>query len=248
MEINGKQDIAAPRAMVWDALNDPAILKKCLPGCESVERVSPEEFKVVLAAAIGPLRARFNGVLRITEAAAPVSCVMVFEGQGGAIGFGKGNSSVKLEETAGGTELSYSAKAEVGGKLAQVGSRLIDSFAKKMSDDFFNAFRKQVVPASTAAAPVTPGPTLADTSSSATSSAGSTAPARLHAQPVKPPQAQAALEQDPVHAAQPVQPAYFPQGAHVHASRLDAIVPGWWLFAAATFGAAAAIAGANFIR
>ncbi|NUZ07293.1 SRPBCC family protein [Piscinibacter koreensis] len=147
MEITGLQQIPAPRQVVWDALNDPAVLKQCLPGCESVERTSPDEFKVIVAAAIGPLKARFNGLLKITEARPPESCVMVFEGQGGAVGFGKGTSSVSLRDADGGTELAYTAKAQVGGKLAQVGSRLIDSVARKMSDDFFKAFRKQVAPA-----------------------------------------------------------------------------------------------------
>ena len=143
MEITGTQLIAAPRAEVWNALNDPAVLRKCLPGCESVERSAADEFKVIVVSAIGPLRARFNGMLRLTEVQAPRSCVMMFEGQGGAVGFGKGSSAVTLQEKDGRTELSYSAHAQVGGKLAQVGSRLIDSVARKMSDDFFKAFHRQ---------------------------------------------------------------------------------------------------------
>lgn len=141
MEITGNQLIAAPRQRVWDALNDPEILKASLPGCQSVDRSAPDEFKVVMAAAIGPLRARFNGTLKMTEVQAPAFCTLVFEGQGGAVGFGKGHSSVRLTEVDGQTELSYTAEAQVGGKLAQVGSRLIDSVARKMSDDFFNAFK-----------------------------------------------------------------------------------------------------------
>ncbi len=156
MEITGTQTVPAPRQAVWDALNDPGVLKACLPGCESVERTSPEEFRVVVAAAIGPLRARFNGVLRMTESHPPQSCTMVFEGQGGAVGFGKGSSDVTLNETPEGTELTYSAKAQVGGKLAQVGSRLIDSVARKMSDDFFKAFRQQLSPAAPAAPAAAP--------------------------------------------------------------------------------------------
>jgi carbon monoxide dehydrogenase subunit G len=143
MEITGTQVIAASRADVWSALNDPAVLRQCLPGCESVERGAADEFKVIVVSAIGPLRARFNGMLRLTQVQAPSSCVMVFEGQGGAVGFGKGSSAVTLREKDGQTELSYSAQAQVGGKLAQVGSRLIDSVARKMSDDFFKAFRRQ---------------------------------------------------------------------------------------------------------
>ena len=149
MQITGSQSIAAPRHQVWAALNDPAILKGCLPGCESVERVSPELFRVVVVSAIGPLRAKFNGDLRLTQAQPPESCVMVFEGQGGAVGFGKGQATVELLDVGSATELRYSAQAQVGGKLAQIGSRLIDSVARKMSDDFFEAFRKLVVPTPT---------------------------------------------------------------------------------------------------
>jgi len=146
MEILGHQLISAPRQKVWDALNDPLILKECLPGCESVEQLSSEEFRVVIKTAIGPLKARFQGSLKISEAKVPESCVMHFEGQGGAIGFGKGTASVTLKEAADGTDLSYEAKAQIGGKLAQVGSRLIDSVAKKMADDFFKAFQIAVGP------------------------------------------------------------------------------------------------------
>ena len=144
MEILGSQIIPASQQAVWDGLNSPDVLKKCLPGCESVELVSPDVFKVVITAAIGPLKAKFNGTLNVTEANAPHSCVLIFEGQGGAVGFGKGSSSVTLKPVDGGTELTYSAQAHVGGKLAQIGSRLIDSVAKKMSDDFFKAFNKEL--------------------------------------------------------------------------------------------------------
>ncbi len=146
MEITGQQLIPAPRQQVWDALTDPVVLKACLPGCESVERMSPERFEVVITSAIGPLRARFKGSLTLTDIVAPQSCVMVFEGQGGAIGFGKGTSRVELSETNEGTALDYRAEAQVGGKLAQVGGRLIDSVARKMSDDFFRAFKRELVP------------------------------------------------------------------------------------------------------
>ncbi len=144
MEILGSQIIPANQQAVWDALNSPEVLKKCLPGCESVERVSPDLFKVIITAAIGPLKAKFNGTLNVTEPNAPNSCVLIFEGQGGAVGFGKGSSTVTLKTVENGTELTYSAQAHVGGKLAQIGSRLIDSVAKKMSDDFFKAFNKEL--------------------------------------------------------------------------------------------------------
>ena len=144
MEILGSQIIPANQQAVWDALNSPEVLKKCLPGCESVELLSPDLFKVIITAAIGPLKAKFNGTLKVTEANAPQSCVLIFEGQGGAVGFGKGSSTVTLKTVENGTELTYSAQAHVGGKLAQIGSRLIDSVAKKMSDDFFKAFNKEL--------------------------------------------------------------------------------------------------------
>ena len=105
MEILGSQVIPASQQAVWDALNSPEVLKKCLPGCESVELVSPNLFKVVITAAIGPLKAKFNGTLNVTEAVPPQSCVLIFEGQGGAVGFGKGSSSVSLSAVEGGTEL-----------------------------------------------------------------------------------------------------------------------------------------------
>jgi hypothetical protein len=221
MEITGTQAIAAPRSRVWDALNDPAVLKRCLPGCESVERSSPDEFKVVVAVAIGPLRARFNGTLRIAEADPPKACVMVFEGQGGPVGFGKGTSTVTLSETPAGTELAYSAKAQVGGKLAQVGSRLIDSVAKKMSDDFFTAFREQLAP--TPAPRAEPGvPPPAATPAPAAAPTAFAAPA-------------ARMPADAPTATLPARP-----GA--------TLVPGWWLAVAAAVGAAAAIAGAVLVR
>jgi carbon monoxide dehydrogenase subunit G len=144
MEILGSQIIPASQQAVWDALNSPEVLKKCLPGCESVELVSPDLFQVLITVAIGPLKAKFKGTLHVTEINEPQSCVLVFEGQGGAVGFGKGSSSVSLKTVEGGTELTYSAQAHVGGKLAQIGSRLIDSVAKKMSDDFFKAFNQEL--------------------------------------------------------------------------------------------------------
>lgn len=157
MEITGTQLIAATRAEVWKALNDPVVLRKCLPGCESVERGAEDEFKVIVVSAIGPLRAKFNGLLRLTQVQAPDSCVMVFEGQGGAVGFGKGSSTVTLRDKEDRTELSYSAQAQVGGKLAQVGSRLIDSVARKMSDDFFKAFHRHFEVPEPAPAPLPVG-------------------------------------------------------------------------------------------
>jgi carbon monoxide dehydrogenase subunit G len=235
MEITGTQVIPAPRSRVWDALNDPSILKACLPGCESVERTGPEGFKVVVAAAIGPLRARFNGALKITEAQAPQSCVMVFEGQGGAVGFGKGSSSVDLRETADGTELSYSAKAQVGGKLAQVGSRLIDSVAKKMSDDFFESLRRQMQPPAAPEAARTSAvgaETRVETPADAASDAApvAKAPAAPAAAPASTPASTSAA------AAAPQAPAATAQ------------VPAWWLAVAVLLGSLTTLAGGLLLR
>jgi uncharacterized protein len=146
MQLSGTQQINASVHTVWTALNDPAVLVDCLPGCESVTQETPEAFRIVMTAAVGPLKAKFKGTLRITDARPPHSCVMVFEGQGGAMGFGKGSATVNLaDEQAESTRLEYNAQAQVGGKLAQVGSRLIDSVAKKMADDFFARFRERLL-------------------------------------------------------------------------------------------------------
>ena len=137
MDVSGVELIPAPQQAVWDALNDPDVLKACIAGCEVVEKTSETEFGLVMNAAVGPVKARFTGKLAITESDPPNRYVLTFEGAGGAAGFGKGSASVSLVPTAAGTELKYVATAQVGGKIAQVGSRLIDGVAKKMAEDFF---------------------------------------------------------------------------------------------------------------
>jgi carbon monoxide dehydrogenase subunit G len=157
MEMTGEQLIPLPQQRVWESLNDPAILKACIPGCESIEKVSDTEYKVVMTAAIGPVKAKFNGKLLLADLNPPHSYSIAFEGTGGAAGFGKGAARVSLLPEGNGTRLSYKATASVGGKLAQIGSRLIDGVAKKMSDDFFARFNQVVAPAGTpAAAPAMP--------------------------------------------------------------------------------------------
>jgi carbon monoxide dehydrogenase subunit G len=145
MEMTGEQLIPLPQAEVWRALNDPEVLKACIPGCESIERVSDTEFRVVITAAVGPVKARFTGKLVLTDLDPPNSYSLSFEGSGGAAGFGKGSAHVSLKPEGEGTRLIYTAKASIGGKLAQVGSRLIDGVARKMADDFFTAFNRTVV-------------------------------------------------------------------------------------------------------
>jgi uncharacterized protein len=223
MQITGTNLIAAPGEAVWNALNDPDVLRRCLPGCESVERTGADDFKIVMTAAVGPLRARFNGKLRMTDARPPSGCVLHFEGQGGPMGFGKGMSTVSLRDVPQGTELTYTAEAQVGGKLAQVGSRLIDGVARKMSDDFFKAFGDQLAPPQ---APARPQAAATQGTAVPTASAASAADLRTSAATVV-----------PVAAAAP--------------ARADAagfVVPAWWLGPAATLGAAAAIAGAMLLR
>ena len=144
MEMTGEQLIPVSQEKVWRGLNDPEMLKACIAGCESIEKVSDSEYKVVIVAAVGPVRAKFNGKLLLSDLNPPNSYSLSFEGSGGAAGFGKGGAQVSLKTEGAGTRLSYSAKASVGGKLAQVGSRLIDGVAKKMADDFFAAFNEKL--------------------------------------------------------------------------------------------------------
>lgn len=229
MEINGSQSIGAPRQQVWDALNDPVVLKACLPGCESVERVSAEEFRVIMAAAIGPLRARFNGKLQMTESRPPESCLMTFEGQGGVVGFGKGSSSVSLVETTDGTTLNYVANAQVGGKLAQVGSRLIDNVARKMADDFFTALRRQLVP------PEVPEPSNAAPASEPVAAAP----------PVNTPASASAPAGAPPTTQHPPIAAPVPQASPAATA---ALVPAWWLGVAVLLGSLISLAGVVVVR
>ena len=149
MEINGERVIGASRQTVWDAINDPEILKLCIPGGESVERVSDSEMKAVVMAKIGPVRARFSGKMTMVDVVAPQSCKIVFEGTGGPAGFAKGEATVTLaEQGANQTLLTFSAAANVGGKLGQIGARLIESAARTISDEFFTKLMKQLSPES----------------------------------------------------------------------------------------------------
>ena len=154
MEMTGEQIIPAAQAEVWRGLNDPEVLKSCISGCESIERLSDTEYAVVTTAAIGPVKAKFRGKLRLADLDPPNSYSLSFDGQGGAAGFGKGSAKVTLAAEGAGTRLSYAVKAQVGGKLAQIGSRLIDGVAKKLADDFFAAFNEKMAgPAPTQAKP-----------------------------------------------------------------------------------------------
>jgi carbon monoxide dehydrogenase subunit G len=141
MDMTGDYVIKASRQAVWDALNDPDVLKQCIPGCEEIEKTSDTGFTAKVAAKVGPVKARFTGVVTLSDLDPPNGYRISGEGKGGAAGFAKGGAEVKLTDAeGGGTTLSYVVDAQVGGKLAQIGSRLIDSTAKKMAGEFFQTF------------------------------------------------------------------------------------------------------------
>jgi uncharacterized protein len=144
MEMTGEQLVSASQEVTWNALNDPEVLKACVPGCESIERISGNDFLVLMVARVGPVSARFKGKLSLSDIKPPNSYSISFEGQGGAAGFAKGSANVSLSAENSSTKLSYSVKANVGGKLAQIGSRLVDGAARKVADDFFRNFNEKL--------------------------------------------------------------------------------------------------------
>ena len=146
MELIGEVSIEAPRERVWEALNDPAVLQCCIPGCEEVVNESPTVRRARVMVKVGPVRARFNGRVTLSEIDPPQRCVMSFEGSGGAAGMASGRSQVELHEQDGGTRLTYTVKASVGGKLGQIGGRMMDASAKQLADQFFEALRAMLAP------------------------------------------------------------------------------------------------------
>ncbi|GAB1411618.1 carbon monoxide dehydrogenase subunit G [Candidatus Desulfobacillus denitrificans] len=152
MDMNGEQRIPVGQQAVWEALNDLEVLKACIPGCESIEKVTETEHHVTLTAAVGPVKAKFKGKMHLGDLDPPHSYRIGFEGQGGVAGFAKGEAQVALKPDGADTLMNYTVHAQVGGKLAQVGSRLIDAAAKKLADEFFSAFNARVAPAAAEAA------------------------------------------------------------------------------------------------
>jgi carbon monoxide dehydrogenase subunit G len=140
MEMTGEFRITAPRQRVWEGLNDPEVLKQCIPGCQTLEKVSDTEFNGKVIASVGPVRATFGGKVTLSDLDPPQSYTISGEGNGGVAGFAKGGAKVNLAEDGAATVLTYAVQAQVGGKLAQVGSRLIDGVARKMAGDFFGHF------------------------------------------------------------------------------------------------------------
>ena len=163
MELIGERLIPAPLTATWEALNNPEALKACIAGCESLERTEPDVLAAVLAVKVGPVSARFKGTLKMSNVQAPHRYAIAFDGQGGVAGFGKGSADVSLSEEGEQTRLRYAARAQVGGRMAQVGSRLIDAAASKITEDFFAAFEAHLRPvqAETAVAVVRARPSAA---------------------------------------------------------------------------------------
>jgi carbon monoxide dehydrogenase subunit G len=147
MELTGDVVINAARTRVWMALNDPAVLTACIPGCESVEQVSPLEKTARMLVKVGPVRATFSGRILMSDVVEAESCAMTFEGSGGAAGMARGRSQVTLSDEGENTRLRYTVQASVAGKLGLVGGRMIDGAAKQMADQFFNAFQSHLAPA-----------------------------------------------------------------------------------------------------
>ena len=140
MEMQASRQLAVTQQQAWDALNDPAVLKVCIPGCDKVEASGENQYAIGMALKIGPVSAKFKGNIELSDIQPPVSYKLSFEGQGGPAGFGKGSAAVVLTPNATGCELAYSVQASVGGKVAQLGQRLIDGAAKSMAEDFFKRF------------------------------------------------------------------------------------------------------------
>ena len=144
MTMSGECQLAVPRETVWEKLNDPATLKACIPGCEQLDKVSDTEFQAVAVTKIGPVKAKFKGKVTLSDLDPPNGYKISGQGEGGVAGFAKGGATVKLSPKDGGTLLTYDVEAQIGGKLAQLGQRLINGAAKKVADDFFGNFANAV--------------------------------------------------------------------------------------------------------
>ena len=164
MEMTGEYRIAAPRERVWQALNDPAVLQASIPGCDSIEKLSDTELTARVSLAVGPVKAKFSGKVTLSDLDPPNGYTISGEGQGGVAGFGKGGAQVRLEPDGEATILRYTATATVGGKIAQLGARLIDATAKKLADEFFSRFVAALEPAPMEAPAGAPGQYAAATS------------------------------------------------------------------------------------
>jgi uncharacterized protein len=164
MEMQGSRQLAVTQQQAWDALNDPEVLKTCIAGCEKIERTGDNQFAISMAVKVGPVAAKFAGNITLSDIVAPQSYTLSFDGQGGVAGFGKGSAKVALEPNADGCNMQYTVNAQVGGKIAQMGQRLIDGVAKSMAEDFFKRFDEEMqrryptAPSTAVTAPPGPAP------------------------------------------------------------------------------------------
>ena len=178
MELEGSQIIAADRQTVWEKLNDPDVLKACLPGCQSLEKQDDTHFTAVMKQKIGPVAATFTGAVELQNLNPPESYTIAGEGKGGAAGFATGLAHVSLKEVEAGTELTYKVEAKMGGKIAQLGARLIHGVAKNLADKFFTTFKEQVEgPPAADAEPPAPAAAAAPPTETPASAEGNTAAA-----------------------------------------------------------------------
>ncbi|MBX3539384.1 MAG: carbon monoxide dehydrogenase subunit G [Chelatococcus sp.] len=174
MDMSGEQRIEAPRDVVWAALNDPQILRKCIPGCQKLDKFSDTEMAAIAVIKVGPISAKFQGAVTLSDLDPPNGYRIIGEGQGGVAGFAKGSAEVRLTADGEATILRYSVSAQIGGKLSQLGGRLIDATARKMSDAFFKRFADEI--AAGTAAPQPAGQAIAGTARTASLPAGAVAP------------------------------------------------------------------------
>ncbi len=144
MDMQATRALGVSQSQAWDCLNDPQVLKACIPGCDSVEPSGENQYAIAMSVRIGPVSAKFKGQITLTDIQAPQSYRILFEGQGGPAGFGKGQAQVSLAPTATGCELAYTVQASVGGKVAQLGQRLIDGAARSLAEDFFRRFDEEM--------------------------------------------------------------------------------------------------------
>jgi uncharacterized protein len=185
MELQGSVTIPAAPGQVWQALNDPEILRKCIPGCEEVRQISPQEMHARVMLKLGPVRANFVGKVLLTNVRPLLGCTLNFEGSGGSAGFARGSSVISLASVAGGTQVDYTAQASVAGKLGQIGGRLMDASARQMADRFFSAFRQEVSDASGAdAKAVSASGSTPGLATAASADATTTLPAGFSTRPI----------------------------------------------------------------
>ncbi len=171
MDMQATRSLAVTQAQAWDSLNDPEVLKTCIPGCDSVQPTGENQYAIGMALRIGPVSAKFKGQITLTDIQAPHSYRILFEGQGGPAGFGKGQAQVQLTPTDSGCDLAYTVQASVGGKVAQLGQRLIDGAAKSLAEDFFRRFDEEMQ-RRYGPPPAAQGSETADLSGRSTGSAG----------------------------------------------------------------------------